>query len=793
MVVKRTSKVEINRILEGFRNFSGTSSMLSELSGISKKTLLNRNRNGSLLKDFGILLDKEAPMTSKTVEKGVDMVLELTHDTFKTVVNSIHLVHDLPLPFKEWYEETLAFQFHEIGKVRIVAFLDKFWKSSKVSLSVTDFNALMNSFDILTYSSEFKCNVPNDLLKLIEEVFTSHCGGTPTKQQVRAVYNILRLATGGLNTTKKARIESLAGSGKSALCEVASIILEEKYGFDPINILSLSASVASGNRNGKTLAKFIKEVTGTLPSFDELSNLKSSLNILTRSPSFIKKPFVIVDEFSNISAHHQDIVEMLFDKVLYAGDSNQIRTNSCDFGPPLCSLKEQYRFVNSKTTLQKTLSHLIFTGQLSKFKDTLEQNCLDVFQGTLGFVHTSTGVEIRTDYSDALNHILEKELALGEHESLDTVFLGYSKSIVDELNLKLNGGTDLKVGSIVLTRQYIYKGGIQVPTGTRFKIIRANSAESTYTLFNRDLGVVEATASQIELAFAMTSTKAQGRAWDTVVYFGNTAYGQQHYSEGYSSVTRGKVNVRVYLKDNTDDSRLRLLGILKPFVEGKRNDKLNKDLYTYFQEALSSGLSADEITNTINSALRGANKGAIKAVNKVLKEVDAPLIEADTHDSAVPEEKTKNYGYVLEVDGREHPLYPRGAQKCKTREQAQYLLDQHLKTGKYTTGYITEELSGGNRVTIDCDSKEAAAIFERFKDITESYYSEDGEKLHVVFKTTRFFPRRIRAEGLACDILGNWLDGQSLRNEKGNKIYNGKEAIDLPAEVEELIKQLFGV
>ena len=96
-------------------------------------------------------------------------------------------------------------------------------------------------------------------------------------------------------------------------------------------------------------------------------------------------------------------------------------------------------------------------------------------------------------------------------------------------------------------------------------------------------------------------------------------------------------------------------------------------------------------------------------------------------------------------------------------------------------------------MTIDCDSKEAVAIFERFKGITESYYSEDGEKLHVVFKTTRFFPRRIRAEGLACDILGNWLDGQSLRNEKGNKIYNGKEATDLPAEVEELIKQLFGV
>lgn len=779
------SAQEIKGRLSGCSGFEGSIKELSSITGVPEKTLY-RYKNG--LSSYGISIVNLRRGRKSKEEVTTPVKFSFKDEDFRVVLNGIFYLNGLSAPYPSDIVPFKAYENFDYSLSERDFYVSYLQKISQFNfLTQVDRYSIMSAIIQLQLPMVYLSSEDADYYT---EVAKRLFGFAPTREQLKAIDNIVKFGNGSfLPGIVSARVEAVAGASKSVCGTIGKTVLEEKYGFKKIDFLSVSSAVASGNLDGKTLAKKFKDLFGVSGDFNSLQDIKNELRFKIVTKTFKKVPFLIVDEHSTLNDDCIDILEASCEKVLFLGDTAQLLRNNSYLGPAIATLSEQFRFINSESDVQKTVTHLHFTKQWDELKRYLKSVSDGTFKGKLNIRVHKGKAELYTDYTDSFNTIYEENKDL--IRSLDTQVIAYSKKAVEEFNVVVNGGAEIKEGSIVTLIKYMYKAGKAGQTGGRFIVTRVVGADCT--LFSEENGVITVPKSYLELSFAATTNKVQGKGFKTVIFLAGTACISELFADYYSGCTRAVITLKIYMRDEVDIERAKLLNILLPFVEGKRNDKLNKDLYTYFQEALSSGLSADEITNTINSALRGANKGAIKAVNKVLKEVDAPLIEADTHDSAAPEEKTKNYGYVLEVDGREHPLYPRGAQKCKTREQAQYLLDQHLKTGKYTTGYITEELSGGNRVTIDCDSKEAVAIFERFKDITESYYSEDGEKLHVVFKTTRFFPRRIRAEGLACDILGNWLDGQSLRNEKGNKIYNGKEATDLPAEVEELIKQLFGV
>lgn len=790
MVKSRMSSVEIKRLLEKHRNFRGTSKELSDLTGISRKTIQNRSANGTLTKDYGIVLDNDWSPSSD-----VQFTPDISFETFKVLVNAVHYAHDLPLPYKNLFKETTAFRYHSLDTEVILTFLSDVEKSGELCLDGEDYYNLVTCYDILSFASMFKANVKKSSSKLIVDEFINSHGFKPSLQQIKAVSSIIRYARGEFGMLHRARIEAIAGSGKSVVCSVATKILETVYGMPTINMLSLSSFVASNNTNGKTLASLIGDKTKLKKSsFEELGKLQASLEIRSRSPLHTKASFVIVDEFSTLPSGYQSIIESLYSRVLYVGDSSQIRANNSDFGPPLCTLSEQYRFINSETDLQVKLSKYIFNGQLKEFSDTVENACTGYFTGKLMYVAEGNNIRITTDYTGALDSILETEVSKGLYNKLTTVFLGYSKRIVKEINLKLNGGNKFKVGSIVSLKNYIYlQGGDKVSTGKRFKVYGITE-EGNLRLIN-DECTIEVKQSQIELAFAMTSFKAQGGAWDHVVYFGNTAYQDQQYADMYSSISRAKISVTVYLRDSVDVQKIKLLNLLKPFVKGDRNNKLNKDLYTYLNEANLSGLSPSEIIQTLESVLKSTLNATIRnSLKEILKSTEKESSsKTDTALPEVPQKLTKNYGFVLitgyDEKGNELKWYPNGEnQRNKTKEEAQYLLDQFLKTGKYITGYLTEELCGGNRIVIDCDNEKTVNLFLKYKDVTESYYSKDS--MHLVFTVDKFFKRSSfnQEDGFKGDLLGNAT--HSLRNVKDNKTPNYKEAVPLPVEVEQLLSQL---
>lgn len=787
------STKEIKARLEKCSGFNGTVKELSRFSGIPEKTIY---KNKSLLPSFGVSLNASKRGRKAGVSQQ-DLVTEnFALTDFKLVLNGLYFSLGLYVPYSDKEVSFASYanlKVSSMNKEFYADYLRSVCKGLK-DLSVADKCFLMEMIVQLSLPTVYLSAKDS---KYYKEVAQSLFSLTPTKEQLRVIDNIVRYGLGGISVQHpSARVEAVAGASKSFCAAVAKTVLEEKYSFDSIPILSISSTVADNNLSGKTIAKEFTDLFGFSGDFDDLVELKNLIKFKVLTGGLAKKPFAIVDEHSTISNTHAEIFELYYDKILYLGDTAQVRQNNSYMGPVIGTLSEQFRFINSETSIQKIITEFHITRQTEALDKYLAEISSGSFSAQLG-IHVEGGkAQVCTKYAGSFDHIYEKHKE--EVHSLSTQVIAYAKRAVKEFNRVANGGTfDIKEGSIVTLTKYVHKAGDKGKTGGRFKVISVNG--SNCKLFSPEKGVITAPMSSLELSFAATTSKVQGKGFTSVIFLGGTSNKAQYYADIYSGTSRAIISVTVYLREDVDEGQARLLKLLLPFVEGKRNDKLNKDLYTYFQEALKSGLDVKEILATAKSALTGATSSpayedTVSVVEEVLGKAKNKISLETINLKPLPTTLTHNYGFVLvtgyNAKGEEIKWYPNGEQRNKTKEQAQYFLDQYLKTGKYVTGYTTEDLCGGDRITIDCDSKELSSMFMKYKDITESYCSEDGEKLHLVFTVSKYFPRLTSTkDGSKGDLLGN--NTRSLRNVKCNKLPNNKEAIDLPDEVEALLHEVF--
>lgn len=787
------STKEIKARLEKCSGFVGTVKELSRFSGIPEKTIY---KNKSLLPSFGVTLSASKRGRKASTTQQASPVENFALTDFKLVLNGLYFSLGLYVPYSDKEVNFASYsdlRVSSLNKEFYITYLRSVCKSLK-DLSVADKYFLMEMIVQLSLPTTY---LSTEDSKYYTEVAQLLFSLTPTKEQLRVIDNVVRYGLGGISINyPSVRVEAVAGASKSFCAAVAKTVLEEKYGFESIPMLSISSTVADNNLGGKTIAKEFTDLFGFSGDFDDLVELKNLIRFKVLAGDLVKKPFAIVDEHSTISNTHAEIFELYYDKILYLGDTAQVRQNNSYIGPVIGTLSEQFRFLNSETSIQKTITELHITRQTEALDKYLTEISSGSFSAQLG-IHMEGGkAQVCTKYAGSFDHIYEKHKE--EVHSLSTQVIAYAKRAVKEFNRVANGGTlEIKKGSIVTLTKYVHKAGDKGKTGGRFKVV---SVEGTNCkLFSPEKGVIVAPVSSLELSFAATTSKVQGKGFTSVIFLGGTSNKAQYYADIYSGTSRAIISVTVYLREDVDEGQARLLKLLLPFVEGKRNDKLNKDLYVYFQEALKSGLDVREILTTAKSALTGATSSTayedtVSAVEEVLNKAKNKTSLEDIKLETRPVTLTHNYGFVIitgyDSEGKELKWYPKGEQRNKTREQAQYLLDQHLKTGKYVTGYTTEDLCGGDRITIDCDSKELSSMFMKYKDITESYCSEDGEKLHLVFTTSKYFPRLTNTKnGLKGDLLGN--NTRSLRNVKCNKIPNNKEAVELPDEVETLLHEVF--
>lgn len=771
---------EIKARFESCSKFKGTVKELANLTGIPLKTVY---RNKHIAEAVGISL--VASKRGRKEKSYVDPSLrDFDVSDFKIVLNGLYHSLGLYVPYSDKEVPFSSYANLNISASNKAYYIDYLRRVSKriKDLPTTDRYFVMEMLVQLNLPFTY---VSGEDAKYYSEVSEELFSLTPTKEQLKVVDNIVRFALGKISPEHPtARVEAVAGASKSFCATIAKTVLERKYDFDTIPILSVSSAVADNNKDGKTIAKEFSDSFGISGDFDNLTALKNIIKFDMLSGELGKKRFIIVDEHSTLGDSHPDIFGMYYQKVLFLGDTAQIRQNTSYMGPVIGTLSEQFRFAHSETDIQKTITRLHITQQTEALDAYITSVAAGTFDAQLG-INVEGGVaQVCTKYEGSFDSIYEERKE--EVHSLSTQVIAYARRAVKEFNRVANGGTlDIKSGSIVTITRYVHRAGEKGKTGGRFKVLAVNGSECT--LYSPEKGVVYAPLSSVELSFAATTSKVQGRGFSTVIFLGGTSCSAQYYADLYSGISRGAKRVHVYLRQKVDQSRAKLMDILLPFIEGKRNNKLSKDLYTYFKEVLKSGLSVREIMDTASSALSGATSAAgyaetMQAVSKLLNKAkdSKPLPE--------PQELKHNpnaYSYVL-VSPEGKYIYPRSEQKNKTKEQAQYALDTALKEGY--TGFLTFNLKAQPYVVFDFDNDvEAIDKFKHLLDQTKGAINPEGTSMHLWFEVDKFYnTEHFRVDGKGVDVLAN--TNETNVNQKPNKTYNTLDPMPLSEEILTLLK-----
>lgn len=577
--------------------------------------------------------------------------------------------------------------------------------------------------------------------KDITEVFLRVTGHTPDKEQVRAISMMARTLT---KTRSLTYVQARAGASKTTCINVLAEYLSVYFN-TKCHAVTFTRKASKELTCSKTLHKLVKD----LLKLEDMNNrteynLKYEVEKAIYEGTLDKLPHLIVDEYGTMSNTMMDIAKMLSDNVIFVGDTAQIVQNQSFTGSCLCSLTKQYRFLGSADSSQVSISDARFANDYEAMKEVLKSKMVGVFSGKLKYRSEGTKKVPYTDYKDAFNHLSS---ILDAYKDRDSLVVSYSLNAVEELNVVMNGSQDIKEGSKVSITQSLYRP--DVSAGTLGRVVKVH--DSVATVFTEDCEMVKVELTDLKLAYAMTTLSAQGSSAKRVLYVHGTAPQEHKLSDAYVGPTRAEVDWEVISRDFVDCEINNFFSVLD-MKEGNRNTSI-------YETSVALG-------------------GIIREADYDMSEAEPTILsglKVKTHEPAkeTVETKTNNYCCILIARDGGY-IFPKAEDRNLTRGEAEEL----LKTSK---GYLAEELKGGDRIVIDCDSRETVDAFKKYADTTEAYVSDDS--MHLVFTVDKLFPRITGKKDL--DLLGNKV--HSLRLEKPNKTPNNKEAIPLPQEVLELL------
>ena len=129
--------------------------------------------------------------------------------------------------------------------------------------------------------------------------------------------------------------------------------------------------------------------------------------------------------------------------------------------------------------------------------------------------------------------------------------IAYSVNCVKNINKHLNDGTEqIKIGSKVILKEPFYDKGVMYPKNSFWHVIDIQSKKAL--LFNPEKGQLLQSLRNLELGYAITTTKAQGLEWTFGVYIGYTSREEDFIQDVTTGITRFKNNVTVYILTETE-------------------------------------------------------------------------------------------------------------------------------------------------------------------------------------------------------------------------------------------------
>lgn len=433
-------------------------------------------------------------------------------------------------------------------------------------------------------------DVPESALKEIKEAFAEVCPYPPTEEQIQCLYKIKLYALGtlplsGEDPPTAVSIQADAGVSKTTIALAAQKLLKH---LDPYIVAVTNKAL---DRKGEC-----RTVHALLAETASIDNIRYDYDtkVLLAEAKRGSLEFLIVDEASQVDFNTRYLLETIARKVLYLGDKAQLPPVEGVRGVDrvfLHTLTEQFRFVASEDT---------FSQEYTKANKELDTETLEslIASKTIGCVFTSSK-EVRVgrkivnfyNYEEALKPFttLLKSYSSDSHQ-----IIAYTNQCVDAINEIVNEGKDLKVGSKVILQSNDYEK--EQYNGFQFRIvdILKEGKSILYSCKSIETGITyKFSASQIDLGYAITTTKSQGSAWPHVLGILNT-YPAQRGIDNYVIVTRQERSIKLIETYNTSQPMSDRFKRILPYIPSH----LKEDIEAL---ALVSGMTQDELEETFAS------------------------------------------------------------------------------------------------------------------------------------------------------------------------------------------------
>lgn len=726
-----------NEFLQEYKGKTLTYKEAADILGLAIKTLQNTKKS---YEEAGVTL------VSKVKSKTVSEVAKI-----RVLANTICNLKGLPWMFTKAECEGDQVLPGDISLKDITQELQEALMASFLPVGVKERVCVTDLAFIKSKSVSFRAS--DEELESIAEVFQRSTSFTPTPEQRKCVYYASRFL---LDQSKDAtaQIQSYAGTSKSTCIKAVVENIKSLTGVEPLVVSTTHRALEDFTSETKTVAKMLNDLIGASTIGEQANIVATALTQVMMLFEDRKIPYLIVDEYSTIPQEILEALKLVAHRVLFVGDSEQLSRGTLIGAPVLSMLTEQFRFVNSTTDLQTRITSLIARKKVEDIDDLISQSSVATFTGTVLPEKDGRVIESKTKYVGHFDHL---QGLLCEYKGLDSQIVVYSRAAADEINSVINGSDEVQQGSKVIVISRDYSNPEAIP-GTVGSVVEVVGKEALCISLKGK--IFSAKLKDLGLAYALTTTVAQGSCWDNVLAVLGTANKENIYRDAYSAITRAAKTLRVIQRSTVNTEYIEMFDFLDS-VEGNRNTNLHHSrnvIAKYHTQEL--GLPAEEVTKVLSSPAPKASKPSTSEPKAA-----APAPTGDAR-----------YGVIVG-----NKKFPTAAKVTMTKAQACLKRDR-LSRKHSVEVKVAENLHGGNRVVFDLDNALTVKVFAKFLDLTEAYISEDKSSAHIVFTTDEVL-RTVHTRA-GSDIKGDFLGNAAyqLRIEKSNKVYNGKEAIPLPLD-----------
>lgn len=366
----------------------------------------------------------------------------------------------------------------------------------------------------------------------------------PTEEQIKAVAYMSKtfLFEDGFKY-----VQAKAGTSKTTCINVLHSYMANNYN-KIVQCISLTNKAVKELPNGsKTFHKLIKDMfnlSDVINTDDE--SLRYVAEMKECSNKIHKIDYLIVDEYTLLTPSIVEVCKKIAKNIVFVGDKGQLENGLVYIGNFLCTLSEQFRFVNAEDSLQVDITEARFSNDIEEINKIVETKSIGSFSGKLK--HKEEGTN-KIGYIDYNNAFIAFKKDIDEYKDLNSIILAYSSNACKNINKTANDGEDIKIGSKVVLKKSIYNKGKIVQSS--FGIVTSICDDSATVDFDGKL--VKVDIDSLELGYAITTLSSQGSSWDYVLFADGTAPKSFRMADIYVGVTRARVGCKVIRKVDCDD------------------------------------------------------------------------------------------------------------------------------------------------------------------------------------------------------------------------------------------------